>query len=257
MPPPTISPEINGIRYVIKNRTDVIQQCLLNKRQWNADLVEILKWYIAKNSLSHFLNVGSHIGSVSLPISMCISKVTCIEAYPETYQHLCENIKLNGRSNIDAHNFAVGNSDETVYFIGKNMTCPVEHIDRIANNSGGMHVFTERDIQQNIRSAVLSDRKITSRVQRLDTVAEIDNFDIMLVDIEGYEYEFLLGASAKLLKNKPIIVIEIWNNAKRRQEKMEQTQEQVIDYITTVLHYRLVRRIEDDHIFEPVSILPT
>jgi hypothetical protein len=80
---------------------------------------------------------------------------------------------------------------------------------------------------------------------------EIDNFDIMLVDIEGSEYDFLLGAENKIKKNKPIILIEIWDDDKRKNENIIQKREEVINYIKS-LNYILIRNIGDDFIFEPL-----
>ena len=201
----------------------------------------------------HFLNVGSHIGSICLPISLHINNTTAIEAYPKTYKHLCENIQLNNISNINTINIAVGNSEEDIYFMSCDKICPIENINRIINNSGGMHVFTENDIQNNIRSGNLSDKKIQNKMNKLDNL-EIDNFDIMLVDIEGYEYDFLLGAKEKLIKYKPIIIIEIWDDNKRKKENMNISQIEVIKYIES-LDYTLINQIGDDFIFEPNILL--
>lgn len=245
----TISPVISGIKYIIHNKNDCIQNKLLNGTQWSDDIVDIIKHYISKNLLTHFLNIGSHIGSVCLPISLCINNVTAIEAHPRTYTHLCKNIVLNNITNIKTINIAVGNSEEDVYFMSDEKICPVENINRVKNNSGGMHVFTENDIKNNIRSAFLADRKIKHKVNKLDNL-KIDHFDIMLVDIEGFEYEFLLGARTEITKNMPIIIIEIWNNSKRKHENMIETQEDVINYIKS-LNYILVKQIGDDFIFEP------
>jgi FkbM family methyltransferase len=245
---PTISPIISGIKYVIHNKNDYIQNVLLNGHQWNEEIINIIKSYILEKKLSHFLNIGSHIGSVCLPISLYINKVTAIEAYPNTYEHLLQNIQLNNLLNINTFNIAVGNSEEWIYFMSKEKMCPVEKVNRVINNTGGMHVFTEKDIKNNIRSANLSDKKIKNKVNKLDNL-EIDNFDIMLVDIEGFEYAFLLGAEKKIKKNKPIIIIEIWNNDKRKNENMIETQEKVINYIKS-LNYTLIKNIGDDFIFE-------
>jgi len=244
----SISPIISGIQYIIHNKDDAIQNVLFNGSQWNEEMVMIIKTYILQNQLSHFLNVGSHIGTVALPISLCIDKVTAIEAYPVTYHHLCENIQLNNVSNITTFNIAVGNSEEDVYFMSHDKICPVENINRIVNNTGGMHCFTESDIQINIRSAQLTDRKIKNKINKLDNL-DIDDFDILLVDIEGFEYDFLLGAENKIRKNKPVIIIEIWNDYKRKQENMKETQAEVIHYIQS-LNYILVRNIGEDFIFE-------
>lgn len=246
-----ISPSVSGIKYVIHNEYDVIQHRLLNGLQWNEDIVTLIKKYISDRNLHHLLNVGSHIGSVCLPISLHIDKVTAIEAYPATYKHLCENIELNSLTNVTPINIAVGNSEEDIYFMSIDKICPIEHINRIKNNSGGMHVFTERDITNNMRSAVLTDKKITNKVNKLDNLQkQVEPFDIMLVDIEGFEYDFLLGAEQSIKQHQPIIIIEIWDDNKRKKENMVQTQEEVVNYIKS-LGYKVVGNHGDDFIFEP------
>ena len=122
---------------------------------------------------------------------------------------------------------------------------------RCKNNSGGMHVFTERDILNNMRSTVLSDKKITNKVNKLDNLQkQVEPFDIMLVDIEGFEYDFLLGATQSIKQHQPVIIIEIWDDNKRKKENMNQTQEDVINYIKS-LGYKVVGNNGDDFIFEP------
>ena len=118
----TITPLVNNVKYYIYNKNDCIQGTLLAGNQWNAQAVTLMKGYIATKKLHHFLNVGSHIGSVCLPISLYINKTTAIEAYPETYKHLCKNIELNNIKNINTFNVAVGNSNEDVYFMGNDMS---------------------------------------------------------------------------------------------------------------------------------------
>ena len=246
-----ISPKINGIQYLINNRNDTIEQTLLSGNQWSNNIVEIIKLYISQKNLNHFLNVGCHIGSVCLPISLCINKVSAVEAYPPTYKKLCENIEINNIKNIKSFNIALGNSDEDIYFMSEEKICPIENINRIANNTGGMAVFTENDINNNVRSSGLTDKKIKNIICKLDDFHYIDNFDIILVDIEGFEYEFLLGARNKIIKNRPIIIIEIWEDNKRLKENMSTKQNDIINYIVS-LNYKLIKNIGDDFIFEPL-----
>jgi hypothetical protein len=242
-----ISPRINGVQYLIKNQDDCIQNLLLNGHQWNKEIVDIIRYFA--RTRRHFLNVGAHIGSVCLPIAPVINRVTAIEAYPPTYEHLVENIALNNLRNVRAINIAVGNSEEDAFFMS-NKICPIENKDRISNNTGGMHVFTADDIKNNIRSANLSDQKVKHRISKLDNL-DVDDFDIMLVDIEGFEFPFLLGAENKIRKNKPIIIIELWNDAKRKNENMAETQQEVINYIFS-LGYQCIRNIGEDFIFVPI-----
>ena len=242
-----ISNEINGIKYLIENKNDFIQNYLLREKQWNEGIFNFIIESIEKNNLKHFLNVGSHIGTIALPVSKKINKVSCIEAFEPTYNHLNENIRLNEIKNIITYNFAVGNSEEEIYFMCENKICPIEKKDRLKNNSGGMHIFTQNDIDENIRSSCLTDKKIKNKMYKLDDV-EIDDFDIMLVDIEGCEYNFLLGAKEKIIKNKPIIIIEIWNDIKRKNENMKESRQDVIDLILS-MNYQLVGSNGEDFLF--------
>ena len=206
--------EVNEISYIITNPNDIIQKTLVNKQQWNNEIVELIKEFINKFNLKHFLNIGSHIA-------------------------------LNKITNVETFNIAIGNKRETVNFL---------KTDRIKNNMGGMHVITEIDKKYNIRSANQVDNTISCQMFPLDEVDEIDNFDIILVDIEGMDTLFLNGAKNKIIKNKPIIIIEIWDNIKRKSENMPASRESVIKYIRE-FGYTLYKNIDDDFIFIPNNLL--
>jgi FkbM family methyltransferase len=236
--------EVNDCKYIITNEKDLIQRVLLSKQQWNSEDVSLLEALINSRLLTHFVNVGAHIGTVCIPISKCAERVTAIEAYPDTFKQLQDNIALNTITNIKCHNLAIGSREDTVYFMN-------DDIDRVKNNMGGMHVFTEADILSNTRSARISDKRISCKMVRFDDL-NIDEFDILLVDIEGMEHEFLQGARTSLLKYKPIIIIEIWDDMKRASENMNTTQKEMIDHILS-LGYKLFTKCGgDDFVFLPL-----
>ncbi len=56
-----------------------------------------------------FLDVGANIGSYSILAASIGAKCIAFEPVPTTYEHLLENINLNGfRNFIDARNVAIG-----------------------------------------------------------------------------------------------------------------------------------------------------
>ena len=234
--------EINGIKYLIKNKEDLIQKTLFNKVQWNNDVILLIARIQKKYDLKHCLNIGCHIGTLALPLSKYIQKVTAIEAYPPTFKHLNENIKLNNIKNIESINQAMGNKNQEIYFLD-------ESNDRIKNNTGGMHVITNEDIKNNRLSSEIHSKKILNYMKRLDD-SNIKEFDLLIIDVEGKEYEMLLGGKEKILKYKPIILIEIWGNKKRQQENMNTSSEEIIEHIQN-LKYKLVSRFGDNYIFLP------
>ena len=236
---------VNNIKYLIKNKNDIIQSTLLRGNQWNNDIVLLIGYWIKKFNLKHFVNVGSHIGTVALPLSKYIKKVTAIEPFPPTYKHFLEHIKLNDIKNIDSFNIAVGDKENKVYFLDSNHK-------RIKNNSGGIHAVTEEDIEKNRLSSILHNKKYHNTMKRIDDLL-VEKFDIMLIDVEGREYETIKGATKKISKNKPIIIIEIWENPKRKLENMSTTKEDVLAYINN-LDYKLVKQLNDNCIFFPKNL---
>ena len=183
---------VNNIKYIIKNKNDIIQKTLLNGNQWNNNIVLIIGSLIKKYNLKHFVNIGSHIGTIALPISKYIEKVTAVEPFPPNYQNFLENLKIKNINNIKFFNFAIGNKEEKGFFLDlKN--------ERFRNNSGGMHVVTDDDIKKNRLSASLHSKKYSNTIKKFDNLS-ISKFDIILIDVEGREYEMLKGGEKKFLK---------------------------------------------------------
>jgi len=234
--------KINEIKYIIKNENDLIQKSLVNNIQWNNNILFIIGQLIKKFNLKHFLNIGCHIGTVALPISKYIEKVTAIEAYPITFEHLEEHIKINNLKNIEVFNLAIGDENKKIYFLDN------ENI-RIKNNTGGMHVITDDDISNKRLSSNIHSKKYSNEMKKLDDL-NISNFDILLADVEGKEYEVLKGGKNKIIKYKPIIIVEIWNNNKRNLESMQTTNDEIINYVIN-LGYKLIKQIGDNYIFLP------
>ena len=89
-------------------------------------------------------------------------------------------------------------------------------------------------------------------MKKFDDLA-VEKFDIMLIDAEGREYEIIKGGAKKISRNKPIIIVEIWDDKKRKFENMTTKKEDVISYME-YLGYKLSKKISDDYIFFPKNL---
>jgi FkbM family methyltransferase len=227
---------IEGISYEIRNKNDVIQKTILNRKQWSPKILKLLKSRMKQKG--HFVNVGAHIGTITLPMSKIASHVTAFEPFPKTFDHLKKNVELNKLSNVDIYNVALGDKHESVFFMD-------DDNDRLKNNNGGMHVFTTNDLITGERSASIAKLENLGIVSvPLDNM-NLNKIDLMLVDIEGMEDKFLIGAKETLKKDLPDLVIEIWNNDKRKEENIIITRQQIIDNIMS-LGYNKVEKIDDE-----------
>lgn len=212
-------------------------------------MVEYLQQLCSTRVIRHCVNVGAHIGCTALPIARCVQQVTAVEANPKTFEHLVKNVQLNGATNVRCINKALGNCNETSYLMSDGKICPVENINRVKNNSGGMHVFTSADILNQERSSCLVDINKTVAMTRLDDL-HLNSVDLMVVDIEGSEHNFLLGAVKTIARCSPIMIIELWSDSKRRRENMPHSREEAIRQVCG-LGYKVAGKLgEDDFIFE-------
>ena len=66
---------------------------------------------------SNVLFVGSHIGTIAIPVSRTVDKVTAIEANPKTYRLLKTNIAINGIENIKTVPTAASDSKGEIEFV--------------------------------------------------------------------------------------------------------------------------------------------
>jgi|LakMenE01Jun11ns_1017448.scaffolds.fasta_scaffold9805521_2 FkbM family methyltransferase len=227
--------KIEGISYEIRNKEDVIQKTLLNGKQWSPTILKLLKSRMKQKG--HFVNVGAHIGTITLPMSTISSHVTAFEPFPKTFDHLKKNLEINNLTNVEIHNIALGDKHENVFFMDDNN-------DRLKNNNGGMHVFTSNDLVTGERSSSIAKLENLGIFSfPLDSI-KLDKIDLMLVDIEGMEDKFLIGAEQTLKKDLPDLLIEIWNDDKRKYENMKTTQQQIIQNILS-LGYNKVEKIDD------------
>lgn len=134
-----------------------------------------------------FLDIGANVGFFSVLASKHVGtegQVVAFEPVAELAERALDNLVLNGANNTRLHRFACGSSP------GKG----VVHVDR--ENLG--------------YSSLLRD------VGHLDEVVEIvrvddlvsSSIDVAKIDVEGYEYEVLMGMQTTIDRDLPILVIE-------------------------------------------------
>jgi FkbM family methyltransferase len=130
------------------------------------------------------IDVGANIGDISLTASVCVGvdgRVWAIEPHPRIFHFLKANLALNYASNVEALNFAAGETSGDVTFTN----------DR-------------RDDMNRIGDGTL---KVSLR--RLDELVDCrDSIALLKVDVEGYEKQVFLGAKL-ILQHTNCVYFEI------------------------------------------------
>lgn len=153
------------------------------------------------------LEIGSNFGPYSPQIARAIGKrgkLYCFEPFRLMYQILTANIALNGLSNVYTFNVAVGHQSI------RNVLVEFPDLNH-PDNYGA--------------SSLLGNKPwiFGHTVEQKTDIVDIDNFgldskiDFMKIDVEGMEYQVLLGARMTILTDNPTIYAEneksnTWNN---------------------------------------------
>jgi FkbM family methyltransferase len=154
--------------------------------------------YLAKNQPSVFVDIGANVGRYTIKMARQIGnrgKVIAIEADPENYEALVENIRLNKLQNVYAFNVACWDKEEDVkLFIGPMLSKGLSSIKA---------------------EAEVSDKTVTVHGTTLDNILTglgIKEVDIVKIDVERAEKEVLLGMKDTIANsNKIEILFEAWD----------------------------------------------
>jgi FkbM family methyltransferase len=141
---------------------------------------------------SNVLVVGAHIGSLVIPIAKNCNKVVAIEANPNNFNLLKTNLHLNKSENVTIHNIAASSKQEIIKF------------QMNVVNSGG-----SKRLPKNNEYMYRYDNPEVIEVQAhsLDEYLDENNFDLVLIDIEGSEY-FAMQGMEKILSNCNTLIVE-------------------------------------------------
>jgi FkbM family methyltransferase len=135
-----------------------------------------------------FIDIGAHIGTTVMPFLKLYDRCLAYEPHKENYKFLSKNIVENNVSDkVIINNFAIGDekiNGNLIYHEGNNSGC----------------YYFNKDIKDNINTIRLDDDP---------NVLTRSDIDFIKIDTEGFELNVLKGAKQTILRNKPLIEVEI------------------------------------------------
>jgi FkbM family methyltransferase len=153
------------------------------------------------------LDIGANIGITTVPLARHTKKnlVYAFEPIPNNLSALKRVINFHKVKNVKIFDTALGDENGSLQ-----MVLPI-----INNNKmqGLSHV-----VEDNNNSEWNKGMFFHVTVKRLDDINELqtaDKISAIKIDVEGFEYYVLKGGVDLLLKHKPMIYCELWDNEKR------------------------------------------
>jgi FkbM family methyltransferase len=152
-------------------------------------IINVVKKYLQQypDRNRTYIDIGAHIGTTIMPYSRLYQNVVGYEANPENYELLVRNVALNQLKNTKVYNFGIFSEE-----------CRGDIVQHAGGNSGCFY-FVKRE-----NGPILC--------KRLDDECErkkIENIDYIKIDTEGCELLILQNGMNTILKNKPLIQVEV------------------------------------------------
>lgn len=142
--------------------------------------------------IDNFIDVGANIGPYTLALAKNIGDrghVLSIEAGYETSQVLRDNIDLNKLSNVTVKQEIIGRGVETV--------------KEKRTNTSSQSAFIP------INAGTTEDKSVELKTINLDMLCEnIESIDLIKIDVNGFDFEVLLGAKLTIEKHLPALLVE-------------------------------------------------
>ncbi|MFP6639675.1 MAG: FkbM family methyltransferase [Myxococcota bacterium] len=168
------------------------------------DLIEAFREHVVPGTTA--IDVGAHIGSLAVPLASLVGRegrVYAFEPQRAVYRELYHNLKLNG------HDHAV----------------PL--LLAVSSEAGFLEMDPPFAVQETPDGPLIQELgfgRIGQGGERVEA-RTLDSFgfeDVSLIkiDVEGHEVDVLKGAKETILRNHPVLIIEMGNTNKKIIEPM-------------------------------------
>lgn len=192
---PPVEPQISSLDYgyfaIFPNsHQDHVQKCVAEGKRWEPKVMALCEKYVQPNTT--VIDVGANMGTFTVRLAQLVGskgRVIAFEPQRLVYQQLCCNIFLNGLTNVDAYQRAVGNGKEddgivTLTPINYKNGAPGEV--RVSGNNGEL-----------------------VECWGLDNVIFEQDISLIKIDVERYEPFVFDGAQKIIRGHRPVILFEL------------------------------------------------
>ncbi|MBA3721546.1 MAG: FkbM family methyltransferase [Parachlamydiaceae bacterium] len=213
--------------FYIDRQSDIIKDVLRKGQEWEPNTKQIIEYSAVPNSIA--VDIGAHIGTHSLTMSKCVGpegKVFSFEPQRKIFREFVMNMKLNKIKNVTAIRCALGALPGTI-----------EMEATVVGNEGGTGIGTGGD---------------KAPMFTLDQF-NLDNVSFIKIDVENTEEHVLTGAMGTIMRNRPIILLEILGNNNQpvpdREKRVSEIVQRLIKMNYNVEYFHLC-----DYLATPVEI---
>ncbi|MBL7954331.1 MAG: FkbM family methyltransferase [Flavobacteriales bacterium] len=183
---------------------------------------------------SRVVDIGGNIGSYALRFAKkaTAGNVVTFEPHPNTFAKLQANLALNKLANLRAINVGIG-AEEATHRLH----------EVVASNSGMNRIITTAAVDPTMPYVEVKVLPLSKALSG----AGLEKVDLLKIDVEGFEDAVLVGSADVILRDKPILFIELIDgNLKENGASARQLVDRVVAWGYKVTEAVSGRSIADD-----------
>ena len=163
---------------------------------WEPHVLKVFDEYLNKDSVC--IDAGAHIGYHTIYMSMICQRVYAFECNTRTYEKLRKNIETNKIKNIETYKYGLSDNNKKLF------------IDFFNEYNTGSSGLSDNPMGRPPQAPIIKDRK-SIRCMTIDDL-NLSKLDFIKIDVEGFERKVINGAMKTILKYKPVILMEVWED---------------------------------------------
>jgi FkbM family methyltransferase len=192
-------PDFDGNLKMCLQLSDHMQRRIFWMGYYSSDIVAILKEMLKPGMV--VLDVGANIGEITLVSAQLVGSdgaVISFEPVSAIADKLVEHVQINGLSQIVINRYGLGKE------MRENMPIYVSCGQRSADPHNGL-----ASLYGQAEGAALIGYIDVSTLDESVLSLQLSRVDLIKIDIEGGEYDCLLGAKDVLKKYRPMLIVEV------------------------------------------------
>lgn len=231
-----IEKEIFYRNFTVKlNINDWVQQQIYFLGEYEKPEIEFISKNLKKGDV--FIDIGANIGLFTLNASKMVGetgKVISFEAFYSNFLKLKKHVEINHLDNVQLEHLAISDTEKMLKI----------YLNNQDQNIGMASSYLENfDTIENVKATSLDHYAQEKSLEKISFIK---------IDIEGGEYDALLGMKNVLSQYKPILLVEINHETL---SKIHKSENDVIKLLES-LHYQLTIKLTQNEnnyngVFEP------
>jgi FkbM family methyltransferase len=235
---PPIEYDVMGFRMLLDPQEFVDQELLFHPQLYEAAELQYVRSHLSPGDI--FVDIGSHIGLYSLLASAAVGatgRVVAVDADPDTFARLGQNLRLNSAGNVQSYNRGVSNERGSL---------PLYRWTGTGPNAGANTLIPRNDPGDEWTNA--GEVRCVTLLDVL-TLAGVKAINGLKMDIERAEYKVL----SRFLAEAPVPLLPSFILFEEYQSTIDLAGGSVVRLLESDGRYRQLANsnaMKRDHIFE-------